>query len=148
MYLDNVTDLHVLDAIEKNYPVDRHTLECTGITGTQCIIAHAGSSPLGSSPLLLPASSIPSCCRARWQTQWLHSLSPHQSCFPRDVIPLVLWARSIAGINHNSSPGLSEAMWNYSVWLQLLRIQPIPNKDPKENLSSWRRAAKNSHKQL
>jgi len=133
--------------VEKHYPVDRRTLECTAIQASS-VFAQAGSSPPGSPPPLPPANSIPSCCRARRQTQWLLSLAPHQSCFPHDVIPLVLWARSITGINHNSSPGLSEAMWNYSCWLQLLRVQPVPNKGPNENLSSWGQAAKNSDKQL
>lgn len=70
--------------------------------------------------------------------QMADSMAPRRSCFPYDVISLLLWARSSAGTNHNSSLGFTAAMGNYSCWLQLLRIQPVPNKEPSENLSSWR----------
>lgn len=73
-------------------------------------------------------SVSPSCCKARWQTWWLLS----------EAASLMMWSPSFCGPDPQlgqiiTAPlGFTAAMWNYSCWLQLLGIQPVPNKEPNE----------------
>lgn len=78
------------------------------------------------------------CCKARWQPRWLHSLVPRWSCFPYDVISLVLWARSSAGTNHISSPDFTEAMWTHSCWFHSWGSRQYQTKSPMKALARRR----------